>query len=328
MCKKFATILCGFLLAAACQDPVVPGDPPGPIDPLVDPVESVEGVEVESVIFTVDPYLLDDEESHTKTSLDGSTGFVWEATDTVGIYPNTGAQVYFAIASGAGTNSVRFDGGGWAFKTTSEYYSYFPFIGDIYLDRRHIPVSFSGQWQRGTNPFSLGPHDFMYTDACSAQNGGITFGYHHMCCIIRVRLNNLPLDTYTKLAITAPTNLFPSKGYFDLMAEDPDVPAIIPTEYTNQLVTDLKDFVISDNQEYIVYLMTAPPVPVNGIELTVSVLNSQKKEFQCKKTPSKDYVNPGSIYGLSCTAYTEVPQSMGMIMNNWESGVSLGGDAE
>ncbi len=329
MNKKFAIIFCGFLFAMSCQHQVAPEIPPGQGVPTVQPVEKTDNGGVESVTFRIDPMVVDEDGVVTKGTIgesgNGKKTVFWEAADTVGIYPNTGAQVYFEITSGTGSEKVTFDGGGWAFKTTATYYSYFPFIGDIYLDRNQIPVWFSDQWQKGTTELGnqISPHAFMYTDGCSVQGSSIEFIYHQLFCFIRPRLVGLPAGTYTKLAISAPTNVFPIKGYYDLMAASP---AIVPTEYTNQLIIDLKDFVISEGQDAYVYVMSAP-VLVQGVELTISVLNSQKKEFQCKKTPSANY-NAGEIKGLKCENFTEVPQSVGMIMSNWESGANLGGEAE
>ena len=285
-------------------------------------IENPELQQVESVCFSIDPYQLDEETAETRTYLDG-TSFKWAATDTVGIYPNTGSQVYFAMTSGAGASSAEFDGGGWAFKPSSVYYSYYPFIGSIYLNRNHIPVSYLGQKQTGTGTEHIGPYDFMYTDGSSAASGNVNFQYHHLNCIIRPRLVGLPAGRYTKLAVTASAAVFPTKGYYDLMAA---TPAIVPTTWANQLVIDLENFTIQEGTEYLVYLMCAP-VQVGGVELTISVLNEQKTEYQCKKTPSDNY-RAGQIKGLTCNTFSAVPQSMGLIIDDWGDGGEIGGDAD
>jgi hypothetical protein len=94
-----------------------------------------EGDLVEKVIFEVLP-VKDGDDSETKASAvpnGGTVGFVWEATDTVGIYPGRGSQVYFNIEDGVGSNVVSFTGGDWALKQNATYTSYYPFVGDIYL---------------------------------------------------------------------------------------------------------------------------------------------------------------------------------------------------
>ena len=278
--------------------------------------------EIKSLEFSITPYQLEEESPDTRTAVNG-TSFQWAAGDTVGIYPNTGAQVYFAMTSGAGASTAVFDGGGWAFKPSSFYYSYYPFIGSIYLNRNHIPVSYLGQKQIGkTATDHIGPYDFMYTRPSSAQDGNVNFQYDHLNCIIRPRLQGLPAGHYTKLAVTAPSAVFPTKGYYDLMAAQP---AIIPTQWSNQLVIDLEEFYIQEGAEALVYLMCAP-VQVGGVELTISVLNEQRTEYQCKKTPSDNYV-AGRIKGLTCNTFDAVPQSMGLIINDWGDGGEIGGNA-
>ncbi len=259
----------------------------------------------------------------TKTTVNASNKIVWVATDTVGIYPNTGSQIYFSLASEAGSQSATFDGGGWAFKSTSTYYSYYPFIGDIYLDRTRIPVSFEGQAQQGTTSIEqIGGYTYLYTHGTQAASGALSFEYQYLTCVIRPKLT-LNAGTYTKLALTAPDNVFVSKGYFDLTSA---TPAIVPEEMTNQLVVDLKGITLASQTTFTVYLVSAP-VNLGGVEITVSVLDDKKKEYQCKKTPSANYA-PGTIAGLTCTSWTEVPQSMGLIITDWEDGGSISGSAE
>ena len=72
-----------------------------------------DGDLVEKVIFEVLP-VKDGDAPDTKASAvpnGGTVGFVWESTDTVGIYPGRGSQVYFNIEDGVGSNSVSFTGG-------------------------------------------------------------------------------------------------------------------------------------------------------------------------------------------------------------------------
>lgn len=301
-------IVCTALMTACKEAKVLPDQDPQ---------------DVLSLVFSIDPFQLDEDASATRTSVNG-TAFLWAAEDTVGIYPSTGSQVYFAMTAGEGASSAEFDGGGWAFKRSSVYYSYYPFIGNIYLDRHHIPVSYLGQKQTGTTATDhIGPYDFMYTDGASSESGLVSFQYHHLNCIIRPRLVGLPAGRYTKLAVTAPTDVFPINGYYDLMA---DTPAIEPTKWSNQLVIDLEDFTVLSGTDYYVYLMCAP-VQVQDIELTISILNEQKTEYQCKKAPSADYY-AGQIKGLKCDTFAAVPQSMGLIIDDWGDGGNIGGDAE
>ena len=273
--------------------------------------------ELASLVFSISPFKVNDTDLFTKTTIDGSS-FLWAADDTIGIYPNIGGQVYFVMSTGAGSNTAQFDGGGWGLKTTVSYYSYYPFIGTVYLDRNHIPVSYLGQKQTGTSQVDhIGRYDYMYAPGSNAESGQIQFTYKHLNCIIRFRLV-LPAGTYTKLMITAPTEAFPIKGYYDLMDSEP---VIIPTEYSDHLSIDLEDITLASQTEFYVYLMSAP-VNLKSTEITVSVINDQKTELQCKKTPSKEY-KAETINGLGCEVWTEVPQSVQWNIEAWDTGDSI-----
>lgn len=288
-----------------------------------------EGIsaEIETVSFKVENYRFvgeDPGESYsTKTTIANDNEFIWTANDTVGIYPNTGSQVYFSMTEGAGAKSAKFDGGGWDFKPLSIYYSYYPFIGDIYLDKTNIPTSYSDQRQVGTTGIDhIGPYDNMYTPGTSADNSMLNFSYKHLNCIIRPNVT-LPAGTYTKLAITAPSKVFAMKGHYDLTAE---TPAIIGDDYTDQITIDLENVVLTEQTTFKVYLVSAP-VNLKGVEIIISVLDNQKKEYQCKKTPSAEY-SAGIIGGLTCSSFTEVPQAMGLIIDDWGEGGQYSGGAE
>lgn len=282
--------------------------------------KAVELQYVRKVSFVADNFI--EADSPTRTILDGST-FMWAANDTVGIYPNAGSQIFFAMAEGAGTNSAVFDGGGWAFRSGSVYYSYYPFIADFYLNRNSIPVSYTDQHQNGPSNLShFGKYDYMFADRATEENYSISFNYHHLGCVIRVNATLEP-GTYRQVTITAPTAVFTLKGHFDLESESP---AIITDESGKELTVVLDNFTITEKGTYQIYLMSAP-VDLAGTEITVSIVDSGKKQYDCKKTPSRPYEAPG-IYGLSCTSWTEVPQTVGLAIADWGEGGSISGTAD
>ncbi len=275
-------------------------------------------------VFNIQDYELIEDMPATRTQLAalGQGEFIWSATDTVGIFPDDGAQVYYSMTGGAGANSAQFDGGGWAFKPGSVYYSYFPVLYDMLTDKTHIPVSYLGQRQNGTNSTLLGKYDYMYTEASQAEGGVVAFGYKHLGCIIRPKVT-LPAGTYTKLAVTAPSAVFATEGWFNLLADEP---SIVPSKFANQISIDLDNVTLTEPTTFYVHILSAP-VNLQGTEITVSVLDSQRKEYQCKKTPSAAYT-AGKIGGLTCDSFTEVPQSMGMIITPWEDGGNYSGSAD
>ena len=303
------------LLVASCSKGVSP--------------EIVDNDEVKAVSFSIAPFNICNEGARTKTSIQTDNGeFYWAVKDTVGIYPDSGAQVYFVVEPGENAKVAKFNGGGWGFVETSTYYSYYPFIGNFYLDKRHIPVVYSGQKQTGTSTLTLnhiGNYDYMWAlGNLSSDSDGkkLSFNYDHLNCIVHVDVT-LPAGTYTKLAITAPSYLFTLRGHYDLTAA---TPSIIADEYTTQMQIALEDVILSKQTTFSVYMMLAP-VDLNGKEITVSVLNGNKQELQCKKTPSRTY-EAQKMYGLTCASWTEVPQSMGLIIEDWGEGGSYSGDAD
>ena len=98
--------------------------------------EKLEEGDYRSVTMEIPPVSFDDDDPMTKINLDlNSLNFLWAAKDSVGIFPDLGSQIYFSMAEGVGQSVATFDGGGWALKKGSSYYSYFPFVADFYIDK-------------------------------------------------------------------------------------------------------------------------------------------------------------------------------------------------
>ena len=255
-----------------------------------------DGAPVEKIVFEVLP-IRDGDSMDTKASAvpNGSiVNFVWEASDTVGIYPDKGSQVYFSIEDGVGTSSVSFDGGGWALKQNSSYVSYYPFVGDIYLKRDKIPVSFTGQKQTGmVSPFS-GARYYLATEASTSTNGVLTFTYNTLNTIINVNAT-LPAGTYTKASLTVSDPLFVEEGTYSL-----DDQTIVGTKYSTMLKMDLEDVTLTHDGVLPIYFMSAP-VNLKDKEVTVKVISSDGKKYECVKTPTKAY-DAGTRYGLTCNS--------------------------
>lgn len=270
-----------------------------------------EDEDVASLSFSVDDFVVSTEdEPATKVVLD-EYSILWTLSDTLGIFPQSGAQVYFN-STVEGSTETLFDGGGWGFRNGFNYYSYYPFVGDIYLDRHHIPVSFGKQEQDGVSDTNIGECCFMYTSPTSAASGNLHFQYHHLACILRVRAT-LPAGTYTNLTITAPSAAFTAEGWYDLTANNP---VITPTRMSNQISTRLKNFTIASQTQVTIYLMHAP-VNLQGVNITVSVLNSEQTEYQQQKTPSVAYT-AGSLSSLTCNDMVPTPLTTEEIVDSGE----------
>lgn len=255
----------------------------------------VEGNIVEKVVFDVLP-IKDGDVIETKASAipnGGVVAFGWEATDTVAIFPDSGSQVYFTIdESNVGKSTASFDGGGWALKPNHNYISYYPFVGDIYLKRNKIPVSFTGQKQIGTSSPLNGARYFLAADPATSENGVLRFSYNTLNTIINVNAT-LPAGTYTKASLTVSDPLFVEEGTYSL-----DDQTIVGMKYSTTLKIDLEDVTLTRQGTIPIYFMSAP-VDLKNKEVTVKIISSDGKKYECVKTPSKTY-EAGTRYGLTC----------------------------
>lgn len=283
-----------------------------------------DGNYVEKVTFKVNPIINDDIETRAAiVPVNDGVNFAWEATDTVGIYPDKGSQVYFEIQDGVGTSSVSFDGGGWALKRNNTYVSYYPFVGDIYLKRDKIPVSFTGQKQTGTiGPFN-GTRYFLATEPTSSAEGRLTFIYNTLNTIIKV-IATLPTGSYSSasLTITEPNHtepLFVENGTYSL--EDG---IIVGNEYSKTLTMDLEDFTLTE-QATVPFYFIAAPIDLTGKKVTVIINSSDGKRYKCDKTPGGPY-RAGHMRGLTCVMERDAdiisfadPEVKRICVENWDT---------
>lgn len=244
------------------------------------------------------PYYPD--EPDTRSALKTNPiGFMWEATDTVGIFPSQGSQVYFSMENGVGTNSATFDGGGWALKESSSYYSYFPLVGRFYLSPQSIPVSFEGQKQSDAiSPFSS-VRFFLASTGVSDGAGVLTFTYKILNVILNVNCT-LPAGVYTGMTLATEDELFTVEGRFNLFTTNP---AIVSTKKASTISLALDNISLSEEMVLPLYIMLAP-VDLNGKTITVTVTESTGRKYVCEKVPSRVYL-AGSRYGLTCNTFTE-----------------------
>lgn len=134
---------------------------------------------------------------------------VWNAQDTIGIFPDQGFQVAFPMESGAGTQSASFSGGGWGLKNSSTYSAYYPLVGQFYLDKTQIPISFVGQTQTGNSSHAhIGTYDYMAAiNSTVNEYGTVNFNFQHLVCIIHLSITMPKAGTYTKLFLESSGNL-------------------------------------------------------------------------------------------------------------------------
>lgn len=233
--------------------------------------EKLEQGEYLSVTMEIPPVSFDNDYPMTKINLDlNSLKFIWAAKDSVGIFPDLGSQVYFSMAAGVGQSVATFDGGGWALKRGSSYYSYFPFVADYYIDKKSIPIDLRGQVQDGNgnqSTASLGKHCFMIAKGVSDdETGNLMFSYIQLqmpfMFVIPVEAGN-----YTSLDVCAGEKVIAVSGTMDAINMDT---AINNAVYEDHLTINLKNIAFESAETMIVTAML-PPFDIYGKQFTFNL---------------------------------------------------------
>lgn len=260
-------------------------------------VDSSSEGDVSTLSFSVDAFDPEEGTAETRSTYDSSGYFYFAAEDTVGVFPSNGSQVFFEITGeSVGKKTVQFDGGGWAFKANCSYWSYYPLVGDFYLKKDHIPVEYIDLTQDGNESLNhISPNDFIYTDQCTSQNGSLSFYYHRLNCILRPRVT-LPAGTYSKIVIQAESDVFVSKGYYDLSA---DAPSIIGTDFTDHLTLYLKNASFTEETAFVANLMTAP-VDISNMPIKVIIYSGDTPVYYYTYERSTA-LSANIPYGLRCS---------------------------
>ena len=274
---KIPYLFVAALLLVSCSREILPSDTPAGVEFVVPSIPTVE------------------EDPPTRVSVVPAAGgqtFRWSAVDTVGIFPDTGSQVFFSMASGAGADAASFDGGAWSLRPGSRYDSYYPFSGNMYLDPGRIPVRFTGQRQDGTGSFD-GTAFYMCSTGTTSSGGALRFSYDMLNTLLRFDLT-LPAGTYTKAVLSADEPLFVREGYFDLAR-----PSIVGERYARSLEVSLDHFTVTGSAAVPVYLSLAP-VDLSGKTLTLEVVSAEGRRYTDQVTPSRRY-EAGTCYHFTRT---------------------------
>ena len=235
---------------------------------------------------------------------DGAVTCTWAENDTVGVFPNEGAQAYFPMASGAGTKNATFDGKGWALKDGYTYGAYYPFIADILLDRNAVPVSYTGQTQVGNGSMAhLGDYDYMVATPTAPEFGSAQFIFKHLSALVQLKLTIPQPVTLTSVKLVAENKDFAQEGKVDIMA---DVPSITPATTAKEMELTLQDVSTTEENQVVTLYMMLPPTDLSNQTLKAVVVSDKGKQEHA--LPSKNF-EAGKAYGLSGelnTAYRDV----------------------
>ena len=235
----------------------------------------------------------------------GGVQFLWSENDTVGIFPNTGDQVSFAMDEGAGTQTATFNGGGWALKASATYAAYYPY--NFYnRDLRKIPISYDGQTQQGNASTNhLGAYDFMAASVSTPANGAVAFDMQHLGCMVMLQTNLGEAKRLTSVQIKSEDDVFTVSGMIDLTVVTPSITVI---SSANSLTIPLDDFAVTTDETATVYFMMAP---ANLLGETLEItLSDEVGAYMKFEGTGKDFV-AGTAYAYPLTGgekLTSIPE--------------------
>ena len=225
--------------------------------------------------------------------------FAWSENDTIGIFPNTGDQVSFAMSEGAGTQTATFSGGGWALKSSATYSAYYPY--DFYnRNMTKIPVSYEGQTQNGNNNTDhIGAYDFMAASVATPSNGAVSFAMQHMGALVMLQTDLDEAKTLTSVTLSAEDTEFTTTGTMDLTAA---TPAISTQKTSETLSIPLTNFHVAEDETTTIYFMLSP-VNLSGktVSITLSDEDGKYIEFEVQ---GKDFLS-GTAYAYTLTGGTK-----------------------
>lgn len=234
--------------------------------------------EVKHVVISAEDFK---SESDSRTTLDiSSTGavFSWAEKDTVGIFPNDGAQVYFPMASGAGTKTASFTGGGWALKNGSTYAAYYPFIGNYYLDKEQLPMSYVAQIQEGNaSTAHLGAFDYMAAPPTAPSEGYVNFQFDHLNCLVQMRLTVPVATTFSELSLTCEQAIFTTKAKLGLVGSNY---SFTSAENSSQLNLQLLDIASTTEGQVLTFYMMLAPVDMTNQTVFVTLTDENGKQYR------------------------------------------------
>lgn len=209
-------------------------------------------------------------EGDTRSSVsvsESGVSFLWDEDDVIGIFPDEGDQVSFAMEQGAGTQTATFTGGGWALKSSATYAAYYPHVYEN-RDLTKIPVSYVGQTQNGNaNTDHIGAYDFMAASVTTPSNGTVAFDMQHLGALVQLTITVPEPSTLTKVVLTSSTE-FTETGTIDLTTE---TVAIMADTQSNSFEIALNNVTTTEaNETVTVYFMTAP-VDLTNSDLTATI---------------------------------------------------------
>lgn len=238
------SILLSFTVAACTQDVVV------------ETTQNYDNGELlQELSITGKDFQFENDTRSSVTIGESGASFTWDEDDVIGIFPDKGDQVSFAMEQGAGTQTATFTGGGWALKSSAKYAAYYPHVYEN-RDLTKIPVSYVGQIQNGNNNTDhIGAYDFMAASVATPSNGAVAFDMQHLGALVQLTVNVAEPSKLIRVTLDADFD-FVQTGTIDLSAE---TPAINAKSSSKSLRIGLSNIVTTQAfEEVTIYFMMAP----------------------------------------------------------------------
>jgi hypothetical protein len=241
---KTIALLTSFAIVACSQDIIVEN------------TQTInDGDAINKICITGQDFQIADDTRSSVTIGESGASFAWDEDDVIGIFPDKGDQVSFAMDEGAGTQTATFTGGGWALKSSAKYAAYYPHVYEN-RDLTKIPVSYVGQTQNGNgNTEHIGAYDFMAANVTTPSNGAVAFDMQHLGALVQLTVNVAEPSKLIRVTLDADID-FVQTGTIDLSAE---TPAINAKSSSKSLRIGLSNIVTTKPfEEVTIYFMMAP----------------------------------------------------------------------
>ncbi len=249
---------------------------------------------LEQIVMTTQDFQLEVDARTAYQITDGAVKCTWGTNDMIGVFPNIGAQIYFPIASGAGTKNATFDSKDWALNDGSIYGAYYPITSSTYLNREAVPVSYIGQTQSGNVSMEhLGGYDYMVATPTTPKLGSAQFTFKHLSALIQLKITIPQPVTLNSVKLITDTEAFAIEGTVDIMAENP---SITPVASSKEFELNLQDVVTTEPNQVIMLYMMLPPTDLSGQTLRVRIMSD--KGIQEIALAGKNF-QAGTAYTLS-----------------------------
>lgn len=282
-----ATALLSLFAVVACSE-----------DALVENTPVADGT-IKEISITGKDFQFDGVTRSSVSITESGASFTWDEDDVIGIFPNEGDQVSFAMDNGAGTQTATFSGGGWALKSSATYAAYYPHVYEN-RDMTKIPVSYVGQTQNGNaNTDHIGAYDFMAAGVSTPANGKVAFDMQHLGCLVQLKITVPEIGTTIKsVSLSSESCPFVMDGYIDLSQK---YPAIKPWTSSLAMTLPIEGITTNKDSETIVVCMMMAPADLRESDFWVDVYfdtPSSSNKRQTFSLPNKN-LEAGKAYSFS-----------------------------